>query len=103
MKIRVKLVFALLCLAFVIYSLSIYLVPIRKHLSSKPDAYLASEGRLVWQNYNCEACHQLYGLGGYLGPDLTNVYSCIGKGPVYIKAMIKSGTGTMPLVPMPMV
>ncbi|MDI1354492.1 MAG: cytochrome c [bacterium] len=96
MKIKVKLIFALLCVAFVIYSLSIYLVPIRKHLNSAPNATLASKGRLVWQDYNCESCHQLYGLGGYMGPDLTNIYSCKGKGPIYIKALVKSGTGLMP-------
>lgn len=96
MRIKVKHIFGLLCLAFAIYSLNIYLIPFRKHLKENPDNILASEGRLVWQNYNCESCHQLYGLGGYLGPDLTNVYSCAGKGPIYIKAMIRSGTSTMP-------
>lgn len=53
-----------------------------------------SKGKLVWQQYNCNACHQVYGLGGYLGPDLTNAYSL--KGPDYIKAFLKSGTATMP-------
>ena len=36
---------------------------------------LACEGKIVFQKYNCISCHQLYGLGGYLGPDLTNVIS----------------------------
>lgn len=56
----------------------------------------AREGRLVWQKYNCQSCHQLYGLGGYLGPDLTNVYSAKGKGETFIKAFIRSGTKQMP-------
>ena len=64
--------------------------------SNKYNSNIAGEGRLVWQKYNCQACHQLYGLGGYLGPDLTNVYSKEGKGEVYIRAMIASGTAQMP-------
>ncbi len=33
----------------------------------------ALEGRRIWHAKNCQACHQLYGMGGFLGPDLTNV------------------------------
>ncbi len=54
----------------------------------------AKEGKVLWQKYNCTACHQIYGLGGYLGPDLTNVYSK--KGEAYIRAFLKSGTPVMP-------
>ncbi len=32
----------------------------------------ALEGRKIWQRENCQACHQIYGFGGFLGPDLTN-------------------------------
>ena len=32
-------------------------------------------GRRVWLANNCQACHQLYGFGGFLGPDLTNAAS----------------------------
>ncbi len=52
------------------------------------------QGKELWQEYNCVACHQIYGLGGFLGPDLTNTYS--EKGPGYIKAFLKSGTAVMP-------
>ena len=55
-----------------------------------------SNSKLVWQKYNCQSCHQLYGLGGYLGPDLTDVYSTPGKGKDYIKAMLSSGIKQMP-------
>lgn len=54
----------------------------------------AHKGKMLWQEKNCVACHQVFGLGGYLGPDLTNVYSL--KGPVYIKAFIANGTSVMP-------
>lgn len=29
-------------------------------------------GRRLWHEHNCQACHQTYGFGGFLGPDLTN-------------------------------
>jgi len=55
-----------------------------------------SEGRLVWQRNNCQTCHQLYGLGGYLGPDLTNVISSPGKGVNYVIGLLRTGNATMP-------
>ena len=86
-----KIPFILLGVSFLIYSFLIY--------SNLPQAQnaknLAAEsGKMLWQEKNCNSCHQMYGLGGYLGPDLTNVYSK--KGPVYIKAFLKSGSQTMP-------
>ncbi len=56
----------------------------------------ATVGQSLWQQNNCASCHQLYGLGGYLGPDLTNVYSTKGKGSGYIKIILNSGIKTMP-------
>ncbi|MCI0341337.1 MAG: cytochrome c [Planctomycetales bacterium] len=35
----------------------------------------AAEGLRLWRERNCQACHQIHGLGGFLGPDLTNVAS----------------------------
>jgi nitric oxide reductase subunit C len=57
----------------------------------------ALAGEQLWRQYNCNSCHQLYGLGGYLGPDLTNIYSQTGKGEPQIKAMLNSGVKAMPL------
>ncbi len=57
---------------------------------------IAVEGQQLFQNNRCWSCHQLYGLGGYLGPDLTNVYSDENKGPLYIKAFLNSGVKSMP-------
>ncbi len=53
-----------------------------------------AQGKILWQQYNCNSCHQIYGLGGYLGPDLTNVYSR--RGQEYIKAFLRYGTNVMP-------
>ena len=55
-----------------------------------------NHGKLLFQEYNCIACHQLYGLGGYLGPDLTNAYSDIYRGELYIKAFLQNGGRRMP-------
>lgn len=56
----------------------------------------AQKGKILFQKYNCVACHQLYGLGGYMGPDLTNVMSETGKGSVYINSFLEHGTKRMP-------
>ncbi len=56
----------------------------------------ASIGQQLWQDNNCWSCHQIYGLGGYLGPDLTNIYSTPNKGGNYIKAFLNSGIKSMP-------
>lgn len=55
----------------------------------------AIAGEQLWQENNCTACHQFYGLGGYLGPDLTNVISS--KGEAYASAFLNSGINAMPL------
>ncbi len=48
----------------------------------------------MFQKYNCVSCHQFYGLGGYMGPDLTNVIS--NRGEMVARVFITSGTATMP-------
>lgn len=59
------------------------------HLSEK-----GLQGETTWLKNNCISCHQFYGLGGYLGPDLTNIYSK--RDEANIKAMLNSGVNTMP-------
>lgn len=56
----------------------------------------AMKGQNIWLQNNCNSCHQIYGLGGYLGPDITNVYSKKGRGEEYIKTILNSGIQTMP-------
>ncbi|MBX2933585.1 MAG: cytochrome c [Ferruginibacter sp.] len=82
----------ILLLGFLSYSFFLYMsLPVK----SKPLKKEVDAGKMVWQQYNCNACHQVYGLGGYLGPDLTNVYSK--RGPAYIGSFLKAGVGAMPL------
>lgn len=88
------LTIAILILLFGVYNYVVY----------NTDGYVAVEklspvavkGQQLFQNNRCWSCHQLYGLGGYLGPDLTNVYSTENKGPLYIKAFLNSGVKSMP-------
>lgn len=87
-------IFSVLILLFCLYNFSIY-------TSKNEDSYvkLSSKsivGQELWQENNCWSCHQIYGLGGYLGPDLTNTYSNPNKGPLYIKAFLNSGVKSMP-------
>lgn len=56
----------------------------------------AENGKLLFQKYNCTACHQLYGLGGFMGPDLTNAMSKQGIGELYVSAFLQGGTQRMP-------
>lgn len=79
-------------LAFTFLGLSVYLYSFQP--APKTAAHAVDKGKLLWQQYNCISCHQVYGLGGYLGPDLTNVYSL--RSPEYLKAFIKNGTTIMP-------
>lgn len=32
------------------------------------------KGKQVWEKYNCNDCHTIFGFGGYYAPDLTKVY-----------------------------
>lgn len=57
----------------------------------------ARRGALVWQANNCVSCHQLYGLGGYMGPDLTNEHG--DKGDALIRTFVRYGTDRMPAHP----
>jgi nitric oxide reductase subunit C len=55
-----------------------------------------NKGKLLFQQYNCIACHQIYGLGGYLGPELTTAYSDKSRGELYMKVFLKAGGQRMP-------
>ena len=82
-----------LCLAFIPYSVYVYTRGTEtSHITPMGDE--ARSGQALFQEHNCIACHQFYGLGGYMGPDLTNVVS--NKGSAYARAFLVSGTQRMP-------
>ena len=93
-----NIMYAGLLLAFVFYTGGIYLLSV---VDKSVNSALVMSGKMIWQQNNCSACHQLYGLGGFLGPDLTNIYSNQGKGPAYIKAFVQNGTTVMPSFHLP--
>ncbi|MCA0426451.1 MAG: cytochrome c [Bacteroidetes bacterium] len=53
------------------------------------------QGKQLWQKHNCQSCHQLFGLGGYLGPDLTSIQNKIPNRDVF-QILVKTGNQTMP-------
>lgn len=96
MKYKPLFTFLGLSLFFLIYSFSIYLTPLINKNKLFNNNNKAIDGHLVWQKYNCQSCHQLYGLGGYLGPDLTNIISTPNKGEKFLRLMIRTGIKQMP-------
>ncbi|AFD05650.1 c-type cytochrome [Solitalea canadensis] len=80
---------------FMIYTVIVYFKS-DSQPNNIPPSEKAIKGWHLWQANNCHTCHQLYGLGGYMGPDLTNIASDSTKGYYYMKAFIKSGSAKMP-------
>ncbi|MCP4327291.1 MAG: cytochrome c [Alphaproteobacteria bacterium] len=83
------------CAAFAVYSIYVWTAGTDLPRSHALDPQVAA-GFALYQDKNCVACHQFYGLGGHMGPDLTNVISTPDKGADYARAFIESGTGKMP-------
>lgn len=86
------MIYVALCASFVVYSAILYRIPQR----TKSIGEEALRGQLIYQNHNCQSCHQFYGLGGYLGPDLTNVMSASGKGELLVRTVVRQGVMQMP-------
>lgn len=89
-KIKV-LILGVLALSFLSFSIIIYTTTKGKHVVVNQQSVA---GKKIWQEKNCQACHQFYGLGGHLGPDLTNEYSR--RSPEFIAAFVQNGSEVMP-------
>lgn len=87
---RIAVIFCFLTGVFLIYTGYLFFSTTDKVYPNNK----ISEGKKVWLKYNCNACHQIYGLGGFLGPDLTNIISRTDSN--YLKAFVLSGTKVMP-------
>ncbi len=59
-----------------------------------PLSKLGIAGQTIWHKNNCQSCHQRYGFGGFLGPDLTNAMSRLPR--EQLDAVLKEGSGPMP-------
>ncbi len=90
------LVFILLFTAYSGYSIFTYTFGTKAPSHAPHADALATKGKLLFQQKNCIACHQIYGLGGYLGPDLTYEMSQPTKGRTYAIAILTAGLNKMP-------
>lgn len=90
-------IFISLFLSYVIYSLVVYTKGTEKNISfSVTEQKKINLGKALFQKHNCISCHQLYGLGGYLGPELTTAYTDKYRGEAYMRAFLKNGGPRMP-------
>ena len=75
---------------FILVSVLVYSDP----ASNRPLSPRAEAGRRIWHARNCQSCHQLYGFGGFLGPDLTNASPWLT--PQRLERVLVEGSGLMP-------
>ncbi len=86
---RKKLLLAVLVLSFGVQTGLVY-----TDARSEPLSQAAREGRALWQAHACQTCHQFYGQGGFLGPDLTNAASRVDS--TRLVSLLTVGSGQMP-------
>ena len=86
-----KIMMAFLVAAFAVQTALVY--------SDEPTGPIDEEairGRELWHDNGCQVCHQFYGQGGFLGPDLTNAYSSVDT--VRLRSLLTIGSGQMPAI-----
>ncbi|GAB4092913.1 c-type cytochrome [Flaviaesturariibacter terrae] len=93
--IRIAIALALFA-SYVLYSALVFTKGTELPTGQPALSAAAARGKELYQQYNCQACHQLFGLGGYLGPDLTHAWSDPRRGPLYLNALLQSGGSRMP-------
>jgi len=90
-------VFLFLFAAYILYSSVVYTKGTESDLRLTNAALRnIDHGKQLFQKHNCISCHQLYGLGGYLGPELTTAYSDKSRGELFMRAFLKGGGNRMP-------
>lgn len=91
------IVFLLLFGMYISYSFIVYTKGTENTINATAaEQETINEGKLLFQKNNCIACHQLYGLGGYLGTDLTTAFSDPNRGEMFIKTFLQAGGRRMP-------
>jgi nitric oxide reductase subunit C len=45
------------------------------------------EGKRIWQHYDCNDCHTIFGIGGYYAPDVTKSYAI--RGDAWLRQFLK--------------
>lgn len=89
-----NLTFCTLFILFFVYSITILFFETNFENENNKVTEKTRDGKLILQEKNCIACHQIYGLGGNMGPDLTNAFSRSGEEK--IKVFLEYGTQKMP-------
>ena len=84
-----KTLLAVLSACFVLQTGLVYSDPVDITLSDE-----AVEGRKLFHRHSCQVCHQLWGQGGFLGPDLTNAGSRVDE--TRLSSLLTVGSGQMP-------
>ncbi len=84
-----KTMMTILVAAFVVQTALVYSDDRQEPLSED-----AVTGRELWHANACQVCHQVYGQGGVLGPDLTNAASYLDN--ARLDLLLKEGSGQMP-------
>lgn len=64
----------------------------------EPLSESARSGRALYHARACQVCHQIYGQGGFLGPDLTNAASRVDQ--TRLRSLLTVGSGQMPALGM---
>lgn len=77
---------------FLIQTWMVYTDPAGR--ADPPLSERAARGQALWHEHNCQSCHQLYGFGGFLGPDLTNASRSLAD--ERLEAVLSEGTEVMP-------
>lgn len=91
-----QVIFAIFLAFFLVYSVFVYTTGTSYDQGREFFTDKAKEGKQLFQEYNCIACHQVYGLGGYMGPDLTNALSQTENAESKARVYLQSGAGAMP-------
>ena len=84
-----KTMMTVLVAAFVVQTVLVYSDQRQEPLSAD-----ALAGRELWHANAGQVCHQVYGQGGFLGPDLTNASSRVDNARLGL--LLKEGSGQMP-------
>lgn len=84
-----KILLTVLVACFALQTGLVYSDDVDIHLSED-----AIQGRKLFHEGSCQVCHQLWGQGGFLGPDLTNVASRIDE--TRLSSLLTVGSGQMP-------
>ena len=84
-----KALLSVLAASFVVQTGLVYSDDVDIRLSAE-----AVEGRRLFHEGSCQVCHQLWGQGGFLGPDLTNAASRVDE--TRLSSLLTVGSGQMP-------